>query len=182
MSVIAVSRSAVDMLAVTVNKRGCMLVSYPRLRDLQGSPLSPQSVHPYHVHRRWPVACLRLQRKLCCSEKDFEAVKDAYICRFRQFHASDQLIANLQMVSLYKSHKLPLEKRVWIVLDYHPVFEYSRISRRVRQFIADPHLTLLWKWSCSPIVGLECPIPSIGIAWTHACPTVATSVQRCCLA
>ena len=111
MSVIAVSRSAVDMLAVTVNKRGCMLVSSPRLRDLQGPPLSPQSVHPYHVHRSWPVACLRLQRKLCCSEKDFEAVKDAYMCRFRQFHASDQLIANLQMVSLYRSHKLPLERK-----------------------------------------------------------------------
>lgn len=179
MAVIGVSRLSVDMLAVTVVKRGCCLVSAPRVRELQGPPLSPQTVHPFHVHKSWPVACLRLQRKLCCSEKDFKAVRDLYVSRFRQSHASDQLIANLQMVTLYRSHKLPLEKRVWIVLDYHPAFEYSCISRRVRQFLADPHLYLLWKWSFSPIAGVEAPLPVVGIAWRNVFITVAASVQRC---
>ena len=52
-------------------------------------------------------------------------MRDLYASRFRQFRASDQLIANLQMVTLYRSHKLPLEKRVWIVLGYHLAFAYS---------------------------------------------------------
>ena len=82
MSVIAVSSTEVDMLAVSVRIEGMSLVARPRLRDVQGPPLSIHSAHPRHTVSSWPTACLRAQRKLCCTDAIFSESKCEFINRF----------------------------------------------------------------------------------------------------
>ena len=95
MSVIAVSSTEVDMLAVAIRTEGMSLVARPRLRVMQGPPLSIHSAHPRHTLSSWPTACLRAQRKLCWTDAIFSESKCAFINIFRDFHAPQWLINKL---------------------------------------------------------------------------------------
>ena len=172
MSVIAVSSTEVDMLAVSIRIEGMSLVARPRLRVMQGPPLSIHSAHPRHTLSSWPTACLRAQRKLCCTDAIFSESKCEFINIFRDFHAPQWLINKLLNVSISNevSARACNSDVQWLVLGFHPGLE--RISRAIRCYVAAPTMAILWTWAFGK------PIPRFAVAWKSQLPAAAAIVQR----
>jgi hypothetical protein len=160
------------MLAVSIRIEGMSLVAHPRLRVMQGPPLSIHSAHPQHTLSSWPTACLRAQRKLCCTDAIFNESKCEFINRFRDFHAPQWLINKLLNVSISNevSARACNSDVQWLVLGFHPGWE--RISRAIRCYVADPTMAILWTWAFGK------PIHRFAEAWKSQLPAAAAIVQR----
>ncbi len=169
-SVIAVSSTEVDMLAVSIRIEGSSLVARPRLRVMQGPPLSIHSAHPRHTLSSWPMSCLRVQRKLCGTDAIFNESKQEFISRFRDFHAPQWLIQKLLDVSISSNARPRNSNTQWIVLGFHPGLD--RVSRAVRCYLADPTMAILWTWA------FNTPMPKFAVAWKSQLPAAAAIVQR----
>ena len=146
MSVIEVSRSGLDMLALFIYRDGQTLLSRPRDRRYQGPPLSTQSEHPPFVHKGWPISVLKTQRNLCSVEKDFRAVKQLFLSRFERYSAPDWLLnklANVQFAGVQKPQLQNFGRNDsrWLVISWHPVWKLCNFGRVLLRISQNP----VWK-------------------------------------
>ena len=160
------------MLAVTVRAGSHGLECAPRPKGCNGPPLCESSAHPKHTHASWVKSSCRSfgnWSTLKCDEDD--AINQLKI-RLQGNFASQHIVAACEA-----SRRNPscvqgaVRDTVWLVLDFHPIFERAGIGRKLREFSSCP-----W-WQEAYFHAFNASPPRVRVAWKSAGMSTAQTFQ-----
>ena len=92
---ISVSKRSAEMLALSLEVRGCRVHCFPKPRPF-ARPLGMDSAHPMAVHLGWPKAYLNTISQLSTCSKDAFACQQEFLRRLRYFHTPEPLVSSLE--------------------------------------------------------------------------------------
>ena len=154
-----------DLMITVLRKTEYATITFaPYTKPTPGKiPLGSDSCHPPEVHLTWPRADLQRIRFQCCTEGQFQKVREAYIEQFKLQNEPRPLLSFFSKHFVAGRSKSCISNELWIVFSYHPIF-YKPFKRVVSELEwlrrhldlaygshASPQIRIAWKSACVPL-------------------------------
>lgn len=178
---VAWNKQTIDMMGITVYRRGAYLQTVPRVVAPQVPPLSWSSAHPINTLMSWPAATLRAKLRNCSCVDDKLAVHAAYIAYLQSHNAPPALVARLQSTEWWAATRRNKDDNAanehvlhsWLVLGYHPIWGSAGLSGALHRFGRDPYwlATLQAAWPRLTAVDVR-------VAWSNQLPQIQYLLRK----
>ena len=176
------SRTRITMLCSDIEATEDKKYRLRLVQKIKGPPLSMSSAHSDTVHS-WPYGLMKSIDSFITYEEDLVPERQKFIDRFVTNVAEPERIAKLRgmllgpsrykkKVKIRRDDPVPKDN-MWLVLPYHPMWQYAPLNSLIRNFTSDPMKNMLFM----DAFGTAIP-PSIGVSWKNVLQPLFLLLRR----